>query len=274
MPDLVIEATSVCDRACVGCYAPNVVSKKSSMDLLSSNPSLFLFPENLSRTVSELSLIEKLVSVRGGEPTRNPLLPELLAILAKSSPRIYLETHGKWLSSFQEREILLETLRATKSVVKISFDSMHGTSAEELSGMVTTLRDNGIGFSVAITESSHELFLKSVAVIESLKIEEIFFQNKATTQESLVKPTIGALRELDGRIKRKLHGAKTLRFNPFAGTGSGGNQSFATALLDEEGDGVVISTLYSREKMSVFAKPIKHRTSEFDLTDEEKEVLK
>ncbi len=84
----------------------------------------------------------------------------------------------------------------------------------------------------------------------------------------------GALRELDGRIKRKLHGAKTLRFNPFAGTGSGGNQSFATALLDEEGDGVVISTLYSREKMSVFAKPIKHRTSEFDLTDEEKEVLK
>lgn len=84
----------------------------------------------------------------------------------------------------------------------------------------------------------------------------------------------GALAELDGRIKKKLHGAKTLRFNPFAGTGSGGNQSFATALLDEEGNGVVISSLYSREKMSVFAKPVKQRTSEFDLTDEEKEVLK
>ena len=84
----------------------------------------------------------------------------------------------------------------------------------------------------------------------------------------------GALREIDARLKKKISGAKTLRFNPFAGTGSGGNQSFATAFLDEEGDGVVISSLYSREKMSVFAKPIKHRTSEFDLTGEEQEVLK
>ena len=84
----------------------------------------------------------------------------------------------------------------------------------------------------------------------------------------------GALREIDERIRKKLHGVKTLRFNPFAGTGSGGNQSFASAFLDEAGDGVVISSLYSREKMSVFAKPVKHRTSEFDLTEEEREVLK
>lgn len=82
------------------------------------------------------------------------------------------------------------------------------------------------------------------------------------------------LSRLNDRIKKKLHGVKTLRFNPFAGTGSGGNQSFATAFLDEQGDGVVISSLYSREKVSVFAKPVKNRSSEFDLTDEEKEVLK
>lgn len=79
---------------------------------------------------------------------------------------------------------------------------------------------------------------------------------------------------LDARIKKKLHGAKTLRFNPFAGTGSGGNQSFATALVDEEGDGVVLSTLYSREKVSMFAKPIAAYKSDFELTDEEREVLK
>lgn len=85
---------------------------------------------------------------------------------------------------------------------------------------------------------------------------------------------VDELAKVDARMKKKLHGAKTKRFNPFAGTGTGGNQSFATALLDESGDGVVISTLYSREKMSIFAKPIKNRTSEFDLTEEEKEVLK
>ena len=99
-------------------------------------------------------------------------------------------------------------------------------------------------------------------------------QNDISTLFTFRTDVEGALREIDERIRKKLHGAKTLRFNPFAGTGSGGNQSFATALLDEEGNGVVISSLYSREKMSVFAKPIKKRTSEFDLTDEEKEVLK
>jgi len=82
------------------------------------------------------------------------------------------------------------------------------------------------------------------------------------------------LSELDKRIRKKIHGVKTLRFNPFQGTGSGGNQSFATALLDEDGSGVVISSLYSREKMSVFAKPIKERVSEFELTEEEQEVLR
>lgn len=82
------------------------------------------------------------------------------------------------------------------------------------------------------------------------------------------------LARLNGRMKKKIHGAKTLRFNPFHGRGTGGNQSFATALLDEDGDGVVLSTLYSREKVSVFAKPVVNRTSEFELTDEEREVLK
>ncbi len=83
-----------------------------------------------------------------------------------------------------------------------------------------------------------------------------------------------ALDQIDNRMKRKINGVKTLRFNPFQGTGTGGNQSFAAAFLDEEGDGVVLSTLYSREKVSMFAKPIKKMTSEFDLTDEEQAVLK
>lgn len=96
-------------------------------------------------------------------------------------------------------------------------------------------------------------------------IEQLFLFQK------MVEKEIGNINE---RIKKKLHGARTLRFNPFQGTGSGGNQSFATALLDEEGTGVVISTLYTREKVSVFAKPILNRTSEFELTDEEREVLK
>src|SRR3989344_6036819 len=44
-------------------------------------------------------------------------------------------------------------------------------------------------------------------------------------------------------------------------------------ILDEEGDGLVISSLYSRERMSIFAKPVKNGKSEYELSTEEKEAL-
>lgn len=107
-------------------------------------------------------------------------------------------------------------------------------------------------------------------------LEEIIARHAGSLEELFHSRTEiqGELAKLDARIKRKMETARTKRFNPFAGTGTGGNQSFATALLDEKGDGVVLSTLYSREKVSIFAKPVKDRTSEFELTEEEQEVLR
>lgn len=73
------------------------------------------------------------------------------------------------------------------------------------------------------------------------------------------------------KLKKSIRGLETIRFNPFPD--QGGTQSFAIGLQNEEGDGVVISSLYSRERMSVFAKPIKKGVSEYELTEEEKEVV-
>jgi len=81
------------------------------------------------------------------------------------------------------------------------------------------------------------------------------------------------MESVERRVRKGIKRAETVRFNPFKGT-SGGNQSFATALLDEEGNGVVISSLYSRERVSVFAKPINNYSSEYELTGEEKEAIK
>lgn len=78
------------------------------------------------------------------------------------------------------------------------------------------------------------------------------------------------LAKAETRLRRSVQGIETVRFNPFQGTGEGGNQSFATSLVNENGDGVVISTIYSRERTSVFAKPVKNHKSEFNLTEEEK----
>jgi len=81
------------------------------------------------------------------------------------------------------------------------------------------------------------------------------------------------LTSVEKRLRKSVQSISTVRFNPFKGTGGGGNQSFATTLLNEEGDGVIISSLYSREHVSVFSKPVKKNASEFELSDEEKESL-
>jgi hypothetical protein len=53
----------------------------------------------------------------------------------------------------------------------------------------------------------------------------------------------------------------------------GSSQSFSLALLDENGSGAVISAIYSREGIRVYAKPIKEGKSEQALTPEEEEAI-
>ncbi len=79
------------------------------------------------------------------------------------------------------------------------------------------------------------------------------------------------LGDVQKRLRRSIQGVETVRFNPFRD--SGGNHSFATAFINEDGDGVVLSSLYSRDRVNIFAKPIKNRMSEFELTEEEKNAL-
>ena len=63
-----------------------------------------------------------------------------------------------------------------------------------------------------------------------------------------------------------------VRYNPFEDTG--GDQSFALALLDGRGDGVVISSLHGRTATRFYAKPVKAGTSTLSLSDEEVRALK
>ena len=92
---------------------------------------------------------------------------------------------------------------------------------------------------------------------------KILNHSKTTTEQELSN--------INKKLKQSIRGVETIRFNPFPDQGS--NQSFAIGMLNEEGNGVVISSLYSRERMSIFAKPIKNGKSEYELTNEEKEAL-
>jgi hypothetical protein len=81
------------------------------------------------------------------------------------------------------------------------------------------------------------------------------------------------LTSVETRLSKSIRGLATVRFNAFRSSGGSGYQSFATCYLNEKGDGVVISTLYTRDHTSLFSKPIKNFISEFELTPEEKEAI-
>ncbi len=78
--------------------------------------------------------------------------------------------------------------------------------------------------------------------------------------------------DMDKRLRKAVQRVHTVRFNPFRD--QGGNHSFAVCLADEEGTGVIFSSLYSRDQVSVFAKPIIKGQSEYELSNEEREAVK
>lgn len=81
------------------------------------------------------------------------------------------------------------------------------------------------------------------------------------------------LKLVEERLRKSVQAVETKRFNPFKGTGTGGNQSFASAFINENGDGLILSSLYSSDRMSVFAKPVHDFKPAYELSDEEAEAL-
>ena len=108
---------------------------------------------------------------------------------------------------------------------------------------------------------------------KSLEDTIISMKEEITELKKFEKESISYFKNIEARIQRSIQSVKTIRFNPFKGTGDGGNQSFSTSFINENGNGVVISTLHSRDRVSIFSKPLEKFKSQFELTDEEKEVI-
>lgn len=205
-PEIIIEATGVCDRACAGCYAPNLVSTQTPQQLYQAYPELFLKPELLKRTLERIGGSGfSLISIRGGEPTRHPDLEELLLIAAQFANSVVLETHGRWLllDQIARSEPLLDVIRRSRAHVKLSFDRMHGLGIEDLHFITDVLSWHGINYRVAITEKNEEEFLKIRRLCSWLRDEDIIYQKKAVALSELPTPSVGVV-GLDGTLRRTL----------------------------------------------------------------------
>jgi len=72
---------------------------------------------------------------------------------------------------------------------------------------------------------------------------------------------------LEATQRRSFQRVGLVRYNPFEETG--GNQSFALALLDASGDGWVLSSLHARSGTRVYAKAIRGGRTDAGLSAEE-----
>ncbi len=72
-------------------------------------------------------------------------------------------------------------------------------------------------------------------------------------------------------LAHTVQGVGLVRFRAFQDTG--GDQSFALALLDGSGDGLVLSALYGRGATRVYAKPVQGWASPKTLSEEEERAI-
>jgi hypothetical protein len=77
---------------------------------------------------------------------------------------------------------------------------------------------------------------------------------------------------IEADARKAVQRVALVRYNPFEETG--GNQSFALALTDRNGDGFVVSSLHARAGTRIYAKAIVAGRSDSALSDEEAEALR
>jgi hypothetical protein len=76
---------------------------------------------------------------------------------------------------------------------------------------------------------------------------------------------------LEASSRRAFQRAGLVRYNPFEETG--GNQSFALALLDADDDGLIISSLHARSGTRIYARTLSGGRADGALSAEETEAL-
>jgi hypothetical protein len=80
------------------------------------------------------------------------------------------------------------------------------------------------------------------------------------------------LEELSSQVQTHVQNVGLVRYNAFNDTG--GDQSYALALLDGHGDGAIINGLFHRTECRVYVKPVQEWKSIYSMSDEEAESIR
>ncbi len=119
----------------------------------------------------------------------------------------------------------------------------------------------------------HKRLKKLTRGKDGMSLEKIINQNNEHIQEltKIQKVHTQDIQALQSDILKSVQKISVLRFDALGD--SSGQQSFAIGLTDAHKNGVVISSMYTRSGMKVFAKEITQGESKHKLTKEEKSVI-
>lgn len=128
-----------------------------------------------------------------------------------------------------------------------------------------------LAFSIHQTDRRIDRFFASTNSANSLEKELAELMMWYKNHEKVNALHTSEIKAMQETLTHTLQGVGFSRFQAFKDVG--GQQSFASAFLAPNGTGIIISTLYSRERTSIFAKHIVAFKSDQPLTDEEAQVL-
>lgn len=112
------------------------------------------------------------------------------------------------------------------------------------------------------------------AIGSATDLEDVF---TSTTQavaalRQKVSETEASLHDVQAELKTKVSTPAMRRYNAFAEVGS--DLSYSVALLDDVGDGVVLTSIYGRDDSVTYGKPVQGGDSDYLLTAEEQSVIR
>lgn len=120
------------------------------------------------------------------------------------------------------------------------------------------------------TKKRYETLLRG---IKNKNLEDIILNtaDKVNYLEGFIKTLHEKIEEVAANLGDSLKNVYLERYNAFPGIG--GEQSFSLALLDDEGTGVVITCIHTRDESRTYAKFLRKGHCKQILSEEEKGVI-
>lgn len=106
----------------------------------------------------------------------------------------------------------------------------------------------------------------------SLEQAFIYMQKELSDLQNSKEEIEKYLQQVEKRLSTSIRGFENIPFDAFSGMASGG-KSFATAFINEKGDGIIISCLNARDHIRFFSKKVTKGKTEIELSSEEEKAL-